>query len=386
MDAGADARWYDPDAEMLSSAIVHACSGGHLSTVDLLLHHDKTLLELANDSGWTPLFVAVFQQQTEIVQCLLDRGANVNALGPNRMTALIGACHEYSLDMVRVLLNAGADVEARTPSQQTALHHAVLCHRVDAVRELILQYNANMFAVDKDGDTPFDWACRKGRTDEIPDLFLELYGNKMTAKHGRLTLHVLLRAAEYSFAETSFFHPPWNPLRIYLPPGNLELKVKHVRTLFSTLDTELIRNRDDSGMLPIHIACDTNAPVDILSVLVERDSATLHIADNTGALPIHLLCGNGATAEYASIRYLIEQGGVGTLTARNHEGELPIHILCFTTDPPLRIVQYLIHAFPMSVSMRTNAAEYPFMIAADEASLSVVYEMVRVYPSLVVSR
>ena len=167
LDAGADARWYDPDAEMLSSAIVHACSGGHLSTVDLLLHHDKTLLELANDSGWTPLFVAVFRQQTEIVQFLLDRGANVNALGPNGMTTLIVACHEYSLDMVRVLLNAGADVEARTPSQQTALHHAVLCHRVEIVRELILQYNANMFAVDRKGDTPLDWACRTGRTSAV---------------------------------------------------------------------------------------------------------------------------------------------------------------------------------------------------------------------------
>ena len=94
-------------------------------------------------------------------------------------------------------------------------------------------------------------------------------------------------------------------------------------------------------------------------------------------------------ADFTSVRYLVEQGEVGTLAARNRQGHLPLHSLCASTNPPWRTVQYLIQSYPMAVSMQTNAGEYPFMMAAGEpspASLSVVFELVRANPDLVVPR
>jgi hypothetical protein len=93
--------------------------------------------------------------------------------------------------------------------------------------------------------------------------------------------------------------------------------------------------------------------------------------------------------DYASVLFNVEQGGVGTLAARNQQGAQPLHVLCGSTNPPLRAVQYIIQSFPGSVATRTNAGQYPFMIAACEssaASLSVVYELVRANPNLVVPR
>ena len=120
---------------------------------------------------------------------------------------------------------------------------------------------------------------------------------------------------------------------------------------------------------------------------MEHDVATLHMTDYTGALPLHDCC-HGAV-DYSSVRFLVENGGVGTLSARNRGGALPLHVLCGSTYPSLRTVQYLIQSFPTAVAARTNAGQYPFMIAADEtstAALSVVYELVRANPDLIVPR
>ena len=393
LDAGADARWYNSYHGMHTSAIVHACSIEHLSIVKLLLQHDKELLDFPDGHGVTPLFFAVRREQSEILQFFLDRGVNVHASDHDGNTALMHACQTNNLEIVQLLLAAGVDVHARDKKQRTALHYAVTSPSGETARELIFRHNANIFAVDKNGDTPLDWACRmerSNRTVVATDLLLEMLRRKMTAEHGRLALHDLLTVAKYSFAETRLFRPPQNPLRMFLPLGKLALP--HLRTLLSTLDTELIRNRDDSGMLPIHIACQTNTSVDVLATLGEMDSATLQIADFSGALPIHLLCGSGAAAEFACVRYLVEQGGVGTLSARNHEGALPLHILCGSAHPPLRTILYLTHSFPGSVSMRTNGGDYPFMVAAAACetsslvSLDLIYKLVRVNPDLVVPR
>ena len=73
------------------------------------------------------------------------------------------------------------------------------------------------------------------------------------------------------------------------------------------------------------------------------------------------------------------------MNARDRQGALPLHVLCGSTNPSVRTVQYLVQSFPATVSTRTHAGEYPFLIAACEtasASLSVVYELVRAYPAL----
>ena len=372
---------------MGSSAMFSAVEQGHLSTIEALIDHDKGLLEIEEVYGVTPLLRAIEYRKFEIGHFLLDRGANSLATTAYGSTTLMRACgRNADLRLARRLLAAGVAVESRDRRLRTALHHAADHHSVEIMRELITEHNANIFAVDNTRKTPFDvGACA---------FLIESYSNMLIQKHGRLALHAILGTAEYSFKTAYGFRPPQNPLRIRIPLG--ELTLQHFRTLLSTfctllstLDAELIRNRDESGKLLIHIACQTNAPVEVLSLLSEIDPMTLQIADDSGALPMHSLCGSLAPAEYACVRFLVEQGGVGTLAARNRDGALPLHVLCGSSNPSLRIVQFLIQSFPASVAARTKAGQYPFMIAAcntSTASLSVVYELVRATPNLVVTR
>jgi uncharacterized protein len=401
LDAGANARWKDGYG---LSAIAHACQNGHLSIVEALLNHDKDLLEIEDNVGRTTSFMAIYtprssRRHVDIVRFLLNRGANLQATSSTGMTMLMAAAQMNRRDIMRLLLDAHVDVESRDHTQQTALHYAACNNQfcVEAVRVLTEERNADILAVDKNGCTPFDAGdgyeslVKRITVGNIGGYFLQLYGNNMTRDHGRLAPHAILRSAEYScVADGDYWHPPLLPLRIRLPLGTLA--PAHFRALLHYLNTELIRNPDDSGKLPIHVACETNAPAEVLALLVEMDSATLLIADHTGSLPLHLLCCNGTTmpTKYASVRHLVEQGSICTLSARNHKGALPLHNLVASTNPTLRTVQYLIQSFPGAVTARTaDAGLYPFMVAAcdtSSASLSVIYELVRANPSLVVPR
>ena len=102
-----------------------------------------------------------------------------------------------------------------------------------------------MFAVDNKGITPFD---------EAPEnALLEMYGVKLAKDHGRLALHAILDTAEYSFTDGYVFRSPMNPIRMILPQGKISLE--HFRTLPQHVGLNVIRSRDDSGKLPIHVAC-----------------------------------------------------------------------------------------------------------------------------------
>jgi ankyrin repeat protein len=392
LDAGANARWKDSHGW---SAILPACGNGHFPIVEMLLNHDKDLLEIENKHGFTPLYMALYHRKVDIVQLLLNRGANHLATFFEDKPALLYACRgSRNLEMVRLLLlNARADPHARDHRQNTALHYAVdQGGPIDLVRELIEVHNVDILAENSDGDTPFDYAGSGDESvqDDVVDYLLQLYGNKVTRDHGRLALHAILRSTVYSYDDD--WHPPLTAsvVRIRLPLGTLT--PARFRTLLHSLDTEVIRNRDDSGKLPIHIACETSAPVEVLSVLVEMDPTTIQIADDTGSLPLHLLCCNSTTmpTDDASVRYLVEQeGGAGTLAARNHMGALPLHNLVASTNPPLRTVQYLIQSFSGAVAAQTNSGQYSFMVAAckeSSASLSVIYKLVRAGPSSVLPR
>ena len=87
--------------------------------------------------------------------------ANALATNNEQETALMMACtkREVDLETVRQLLAAGVAVNAHCERRRTALHRAAFHCSRDVLRELIVEHNANMFALDQNGKTPFDSAA-----------------------------------------------------------------------------------------------------------------------------------------------------------------------------------------------------------------------------------
>jgi len=72
----------------------------------------------------SPLMRAVAIGNVEIVQSLLEEGADVNERGPRESTALMYAAGGGHTEIVKMLVESGADVDAVEDSGCTALHHA----------------------------------------------------------------------------------------------------------------------------------------------------------------------------------------------------------------------------------------------------------------------
>lgn len=82
-------------------------------------------IEKRDNSGNTPLIVAVSSNNPKTVEYLCRRGANVNAQNNGGSTALITAAYYNLLDVTTVLLKYNPDKTLKDKFGNTALDYAV---------------------------------------------------------------------------------------------------------------------------------------------------------------------------------------------------------------------------------------------------------------------
>jgi len=106
--------------------VLWAARGNHIETVRLLISRGADL-QLENDKGSTPLYWAVRYGFTELSHLLITEGkANIHQRRKDvgLVTPIVVAAALGHRDIVDVLLDNGADVEARIGNGTTALHAA----------------------------------------------------------------------------------------------------------------------------------------------------------------------------------------------------------------------------------------------------------------------
>ncbi|CAL1542140.1 unnamed protein product [Lymnaea stagnalis] len=114
-------------------------SGADVKSVD---HEGKTaLLHAARISG-----------AGSILQCLLASGSKVNHVDSDKNSALYIAVAEDRFENATLLIKSGAVVNQRCRSDRTPLHKAVKIS--EAMVRLLLENNANVEAIEKNGNTP----------------------------------------------------------------------------------------------------------------------------------------------------------------------------------------------------------------------------------------
>ena len=118
-------------------------------------YDDKLIRE-----GDAALHVASRKGNLQIVQYLLEKGANIEAKvqGFNAGRTPLGlACEKGNLQIVQYLLEKGANIEAKDKDQKTPLHVASLYGRTDVVKYLVSK-RAHKTAKNKSGYRPYDYA------------------------------------------------------------------------------------------------------------------------------------------------------------------------------------------------------------------------------------
>jgi ankyrin repeat protein len=140
-----------------------------LDVVNFLLEHGADP-DAKNDDHSTPLHEASYYGSVKGAQSMLEYGANVHARNEEGRTPLHRVLVDlrYShdtldmfLDTIRCLLKHGADIDALDNNHTTPLHLASHYGCVKGA-QLLLEHRASVHLQDKEGRTPFQVALARG--------------------------------------------------------------------------------------------------------------------------------------------------------------------------------------------------------------------------------
>ncbi|KAI4145852.1 MAG: hypothetical protein LQ341_002241 [Variospora aurantia] len=216
---------------------------------------DDLLLEIAIEEGANvnakgadgkaPLHLAAMQGNPDIVQLLIDHGADINIptslRGDNmerkfngQRTPLHWACDRGHESCIRLLVKHGADVNANSYTNRTPLQEALMRGHV-SISKFLLENGASVKSHDDEGWTPLHQAAISSKAVEVIHLLLDK-GADIEAKTFTTNIWNLTRRNEAT------------PL--FLAAGEQESTVKALMDRGADL-----RCRNMNGEMPIHVAC-----------------------------------------------------------------------------------------------------------------------------------
>ena len=112
--------------------------------------------------GSTPLHLAIVEYKVQLVKALLEKGAHLETKDDYGYTPLLKAVKYGAFEeMVDLLLEHGADVHAHAEDRKTALHFAAQKDDEVTMRKMI-EKGLSLDAEDKDGWTPLHEAAYYG--------------------------------------------------------------------------------------------------------------------------------------------------------------------------------------------------------------------------------
>lgn len=132
--------------------IFAAIQNKQTSMINLLAQSGARFDLISPKTGMSAIHAACESQIHPIVSGLLGGSGDVDILSPAQgMTALMASASLGNLKIVRILIDAGADIHKRADDGKTALMHAVGSRRKNVVRLLLQIDSSTISATDNDG-------------------------------------------------------------------------------------------------------------------------------------------------------------------------------------------------------------------------------------------
>lgn len=152
--------------------IYEAAAVGDKKMLNRALNRAPELINSFSEDGFSPLGLASYFNQREVVELLLSKGARANIVTKNEVkaTPLHEAVSAGLVDIARVLLENGAKVNARQGAGYTPLHQAAYNGNAE-MAALLLEFGADVEAHLPNGKTPYNIAQEKGHP-EVAALLL----------------------------------------------------------------------------------------------------------------------------------------------------------------------------------------------------------------------
>ena len=199
VESGADVNARSGDVDEQLRPLMIACENGKLNAV-LYLIDEGAEVNLEDNSGYTALhYAATISNNNYTLSCLIDSGANINALTNDNRTPLMLACESGNL--VNCLLQSGAYVDFQDDDGQTALYLATYseCNCFDNLSSLI-RYGADVNTADIRKCTPLMRASQFCDVEEVTLLIEHGAKVELQDQNGDTALHYAARVGKETSA------------------------------------------------------------------------------------------------------------------------------------------------------------------------------------------
>ncbi|XP_065828038.1 poly [ADP-ribose] polymerase tankyrase-1-like [Oscarella lobularis] len=257
------------------TALFEACRTGDLTRVRRQVSTSNVNARDTAGRKSTPLHFAAGFGRKEVVETLLQCGANVHARDDGGLIPLHNACSFGHAEVVQLLLTSGADPNTRDNWNFTPLHEAAIKGKID-VCIVLLQHGADPNIRNTDGKTPLDLAdvsCRNVLTgDYKKDELLESSrsGDEEKLMSLLTPLNVNCHAADGRKSTPLHLAAGYNRVKI------VQLLLHHGADVHA---------KDKGGLVPLHNAC-SYGHYEVTELLVKH-GASVNAVDLWQFTPLH---------------------------------------------------------------------------------------------------
>ncbi|KAK6129912.1 hypothetical protein DH2020_036306 [Rehmannia glutinosa] len=150
------------------NGVARGGSIGDLTAVEAICGANPLAVNSRDRHSRTPLHLAAWSGQTEVVNYLCKNKADVGAAAMDDMGAIHFAAQKGHLEVIKILVTCGVSVKSSNRKGMTALHYAAQGSNVELVKYL-LKKGANKSLKNKAGKSAVDLAS----SDEIRKLLVE---------------------------------------------------------------------------------------------------------------------------------------------------------------------------------------------------------------------
>ena len=281
-----------------------------------------------NEDGQRPLHTAAggWQDCPELCSILLEYHAKIDAVDKDGNQPLHLACKRGHTRTSHLLLFNGADVNTLNENGQTPLHTAAggwedcpeLC-------SILLEYNAKIDVVDKDGNQPLHLACKRGHTRTSRLLLSNGADVNALDKDGLTLLHTVAGGWQDCPELCSILLKHNAKIDAVDEDGNqplhLACKQGHTRTSRLLLSNGAdVKGLNENGHTPLHTAAGGWEDCPELCSILLKHNAKIDAVDEDGNQPLHLACKQGHTR---TSRLLLSNGA--DVKGLNENGQTPLH-------------------------------------------------------------
>jgi ankyrin repeat protein len=259
------------------------------------------------------LHLATNNRNFNVVQILLENGADVNTVDGRGRTILMYAATAGLTGMIQPLLVYGADADARDESGRTALHRLVATGDLKAI-EILVRHGADVSARNNTGYTPLMYAAFGAKPDAVKALLTNAPEVNTKDKGGRAALdHAMFPLTYFSIAirDVLLQHGADTNIRV----DNFEpLLTAVVRSQdYSVADVQVflryganVNAIDDFGSTALHAAVE-RLDMQIVDTILQHD-ADVNARDGQGKTPLMLAVSQGPITSTEVVETLLENG------------------------------------------------------------------------------